>query len=464
MIQVTRITRIICNAIMIRIAVLLFIVLTLVQCTVGGTMLVEPDFTQSDIDQAQLDLQTHVIKPPRNMDNNQMHNTLVEVWQSLREPLIDTCREVFATRCEYSINRMQVKLVEDHSFNAYADASNWVIGIHSGLMQSVGDDDEIAAVLGHEAAHLLFEHSEKKLANSAVNSLIGGVLLVAVGAALDMENPGDFARMAQTGMEIGGTLGYLMHSPEMELEADQFAMYALARADRRLTAGTDLIIRLNRGEVPLPIKQGEGWAGYLHTHPADNRRLAAMRATHTAITTGASGGPISKEWAGFSKLNGYSELHLATVRKKTDTLTLLIQNGADLEVRDKMGWSPLHLACQLNEIDSMNLLLDAGAKLEARTKDKSSFTPLHIASANARPEFVSRLLDAGANIEALSADGSTPLHIAAAGGTADVVELLLDSGADPEVTNQRGQTPYELGQNNEYMQFSNALERLQGSQ
>ena len=446
---------------LLRIAASVILLLSLTRCTLGGLMLVEPEVSPSDIDQARLDLQNHQINPSRTLDSNQMHNTLVNLWQSLKEPLINTCREVLPASCENNINRIQVKLVNENSVNAYADGTNWVIGVHSGLMRSAGDDDEIAAVLGHEAAHLLFSHSEKKAANSALNGLIGGILMAGLAAALDVSNPDVMADMMQTGLDAGVMAGYLMHSPEMELEADQFAMYALARADRRLTAGTDLIVRLHRGDVPLPVKQGEGWASYLTTHPADDHRLAAMRTTFDAITTGASAAPITKEWADFSRKNGYSSLHLATFRGKADTLNLLVKNGADLEARDKKGWTSLHIASQRADHDAMDTLLDAGADLEARTHDGLGYTPLHLASASARPGFITRLLEAGAEIESLSADRSTPLHVAAAEGTADVVELLLDAGANAGARNQQGQTPYMLGQENRRMLYSNALERLQ---
>ena len=73
----------------------------------------------------------------------------------------------------------------------------------------------------------------------------------------------------------------------MEVEADQFAAYAMKRAGRPLDAILDTIVRLQRGEVPAPVRQGEGWAGYLSTHPADDYRLAAMQRTIADIEGGS---------------------------------------------------------------------------------------------------------------------------------------------------------------------------------
>ena len=79
----------------------------------------------------------------------------------------------------------------------------------------------------------------------------------------------------------------------MEIEADQFAMYVLKHGNLRLTAGTDMIVRLARGDVPVPVRQGDGWAGYLQTHPANDLRFAAMQSTLNRVRSGAVR-PLSK--------------------------------------------------------------------------------------------------------------------------------------------------------------------------
>ena len=125
---------------------------------------------------------------------------------------------------------MRIVLVPDESVNTYADASNFKIGIHTGFMRSAGDDDEIAAVLAHEAAHLLFGHAQKKASNAATGSLMTGIAMGALGAA--MHRPGMDTGYIGDMMEGGFNAGYLAYSPEMEIEADQFAMYVLKEASR----------------------------------------------------------------------------------------------------------------------------------------------------------------------------------------------------------------------------------------
>ena len=222
-----------------------------------------------------------------------MQSVLDRIWHSLETPLRSVCVRVFSEGCETAIQRMDVVVVQDPSINAYADSFDFTIGVHEGLMRSAGSEDEVAAVLAHEAAHLLFGHAEKKLSNALGYSVIGGVIGAGIGVAL--ERPETIEDYGKLGMELGSQVGYLAYSPEMELEADQFALYVLKEADRRVSAGADLIIRLHRGDVPAPVKQGEGWASYLSTHPANDFRLAAMRSTIQDILNGSMFPPIVEE-------------------------------------------------------------------------------------------------------------------------------------------------------------------------
>ena len=256
----------------------------------GGPMLAEPAVTQSNVHQARQALATHELAPPHNMPTHEMVPTLDRIWSDVRVSVIQVCISVFGSDynagCPPAVWKMRLVLVPDESVNAYADPSNYTIGIHQGFMRSAGSEDEIAAVLAHEAAHLLFNHGAKKGRNALGYQILAGI----VGIGMASQGWGNYTEEL---METGWQMGYVSYSPEMELEADQFAVYVLNDADRRLSAASDLIVRLHRGDVPAPVRQGDGWAGYLATHPADDHRLAAMRSTLNDIRNGAVR-PLSK--------------------------------------------------------------------------------------------------------------------------------------------------------------------------
>lgn len=281
----------------VRLSVVVLALFSLVGCGGGGPMLVEPTVTHSDVSSARQALATHRLEPSRDMERSEMWEAMRSIWYDLLDPVTQTCNTLF-TGCYEAVMNIKVELVDDQSVNAYADAESYAIGIHTGLMRSAGSDDEIAWVLAHEAAHLLLGHAQKKMSNAATGGLLGGIAMGALGVAIhqpgmDTEYIGD---MTQGGLESGRLAGYLVYSPEMELEADQFAAYVMQRAGYRTNAALDIIVRLHRGEVPASVRRGENWAGYLDTHPANDYRLAAMQSTINDIERGGTR-PISKQEA-----------------------------------------------------------------------------------------------------------------------------------------------------------------------
>ena len=270
--------------------VLLLAVLAVSGCGGGGPILQEPTVSQSSVQSARSTLTTHRLAPSRNTPNGEMHAILQRVWERVNLPIYVACTQTFSSGCDEAVRNMRLQIVADESVNAYADARTFTIGVHRGLLRSVGSDDELAWVIAHEAAHLLFGHTHKKMGNATNAQLMTGALAIALGAAT--RSPDILNSAGDWSME-GYTVGYVSYSPEMETEADQFAAYVLNHAGMRPEATLDMIVRLHRGEVPAPVRRGDGWAGLLQTHPANDYRLAAMRETINDIRNGAVR-PLSK--------------------------------------------------------------------------------------------------------------------------------------------------------------------------
>ena len=67
-------------------------------------------------------------------------------------------------------------------------------------------------------------------------------------------------------------------------------------------------------------------------------------------------------------------LHLAIIGCHIEAARLLLEKGADANLRDQLGAQPLHLAASEGCLDGIRLLLDKGAHLNDRDKEKR--TPL----------------------------------------------------------------------------------------
>jgi ankyrin repeat protein len=88
-----------------------------------------------------------------------------------------------------------------------------------------------------------------------------------------------------------------------------------------------------------------------------------------------------------------------------------LAGGKHLNAPEQVGGNtPLMLAATFGNRDAVNLLIQAGADLEIR--NKSGGTALHQACFFAQPEIVELLLDAGADPNSANAYGVTPLELA----------------------------------------------------
>lgn len=137
------------------------------------------------------------------------------------------------------------------------------IGVNTGLIEKLNvTDAELAAVLGHEIAHALREHSRERASEQTIAS--GAI---AIGSALFGLGEG-----AQRGAELAyqGFFG-LPNSRRQEVEADRIGVELAARA------GYD-----PRAAVSLWEKMGQAGNGeppeFLSTHPPRDERLQDLAA------------------------------------------------------------------------------------------------------------------------------------------------------------------------------------------
>lgn len=122
--------------------------------------------------------------------------------------------------------------------------------------------------------------------------------------------------------------------------------------------------------------------------------------------------------------------------------TLLLERGANPGRGNDYNITPLHCATSKADIGLFKTLLQYGADLEPKTR--LGATPLHKLARSGSLDSARHLLQKGADVQPRDREGNTPLHMAAQRNDVEFVRLLLAAGADWLIRNHKGQLPVHL--------------------
>ena len=146
-------------------------------------------------------------------------------------------------------------------------------------------------------------------------------------------------------------------------------------------------------------------------------------------------------------MNGkYTALMMACRSQHVRLVKFLLQQGANVQVKDKDGKTALHFACELTftwkpaSCDLLNCLTENGADINALRKDNR--TPLMVASSCGGVDQITFLIKRGANVHLQDKNGDTALHHAARNmnNSLEIVCALTAAGAS-QMCNNQGLTP-----------------------
>ena len=138
---------------------------------------------------------------------------------------------------------------------------------------------------------------------------------------------------------------------------------------------------------------------------------------------------------------GETPLYQAILMNIETIAIKLIVKGADPNVKDYYGNTPLHKATKNNLKNISRLLISKGVDLNI--EDYYGQRPLIYATKN-NMTIVSKLLiqkGVDVNIKYKSSCGRTPLHFAVENNMENIVRILIDYGANLNIKNKWGETP-----------------------
>jgi len=141
-----------------------------------------------------------------------------------------------------------------------------------------------------------------------------------------------------------------------------------------------------------------------------------------------------------TKKFGITPLHVAATIGNDSMIQVLLDNKADINLKDKSGSTALHDAARKGHESVVKILIKHGTNIdEKRNRGK---TPLHVAVENNHENIVKLILENEGNVNSKNEYGDTPLHIAVNKSVdLELIKLLLDNGADLENHNSAEKTP-----------------------
>lgn len=154
------------------------------------------------------------------------------------------------------------QVFQDDSPNAFV-LPNGKIGVTTGLLGLVQNDDQLAAVIGHEVGHVIARHAAERYSQTA---------LAATGLQVTQGVAGDYGQAVGALGGVGAQLGVLLpFSRRHELEADRLGVDYMAAAGyrpREALALWRLMSQQRQGSTPE----------FASTHPSDSTRIAQLEA------------------------------------------------------------------------------------------------------------------------------------------------------------------------------------------
>ncbi|KAM7264221.1 hypothetical protein ACFE04_001904 [Oxalis oulophora] len=132
-------------------------------------------------------------------------------------------------------------------------------------------------------------------------------------------------------------------------------------------------------------------------------------------------------------------------------ITIISSNPLTVNSRDKHSRTPLHLAAWAGKTEVVSYLCKNKADIGAAAMDDMG--AIHFAAQKGHLEVVRILLSSGGSLKSLTRKGLTPLHFAVQGSHLDLVKYLVKKGASLNVRTKAGKTPFDLASNEEIRSY-----------
>ena len=201
----------------------------------------------------------------------------------LEDPLIDGWLRTLGNRLGASSDQPRQDftffMMKDRQVNAFATVGGY-IGANAGLVLTAESEDEVAAVLAHEIAHVTQSHVLRSVERAQKDSI--PILLAMLGAIAIAQSSGgnssDDAAMAAMASAQGlMAQRQIDYTRSNESEADRLGIRTLARSGYDPEAMANMFQRLQALSRSNQGGERERTPDYLKTHPVTTTRISEAK-------------------------------------------------------------------------------------------------------------------------------------------------------------------------------------------
>lgn len=165
----------------------------------------------------------------------------------------------------------EVVVFDSEQVNAFA-LPGGKIGVYTGILNVTENQDQLAAIIGHEVGHVLEHHSNERLSADKLSNVGLAVAAIAIGAS-EVENKGLWV----AGLGIGVQYGVIMpYSRSHESEADIVGQDLMARSGFEPKASVELWQNMSKLSKTAPPE-------FMSTHPSNETRIKQLN-NHLAVS------------------------------------------------------------------------------------------------------------------------------------------------------------------------------------